>query len=46
MEEQEIAKDLRKKLPELMIKENEDMKKHTSFKIGGVADIFVKVKTP
>ena len=45
MEKQEIAKDLRKKLPELMIKENEDMKKHTSFKIGGVADIFVKVKT-
>ena len=24
MEKQEIAKDLRKKLPELMIKENED----------------------
>lgn len=25
--------------------ENEDMKKHTSFKIGGKADIFVKVQT-
>ena len=45
MEAQEIVKDLHKKLPELMIKEKEDMKKHTSFKIGGPADVFIRVKT-
>ena len=45
MKEQEIVKDLREKLPELMIKEKEDMRKHTSFQIGGIADIFIKVKT-
>ena len=45
MEAQEIVKDLHKKLPELMIKEKENMKKHTSFKIGGPADVFIRVKT-
>lgn len=41
----EIAKHLQEKMPSLEIKQNEDMTKHTSFKVGGKADIWIKVKT-
>ena len=37
--------DLTKIIPNSEIKLNEDMKKHTSFKVGGKADVWVKVKT-
>lgn len=45
MNRQEIQKDLQKNMPSLEIKQNEDMKKHTSFKVGGKADIWIKIKT-
>lgn len=45
MDVQEIAKDLQEKMPNLEIKQNEDMAKHTSFKVGGKADIWIKIKT-
>lgn len=45
MNVQEIAKDLQEKMPNLEIKQNEDMTKHTSFKVGGKADIWIKIKT-
>lgn len=45
MNGQEIAKDLKEKMPSLEIKQNEDMSKHTSFKVGGKADIWIKIKT-
>ena len=38
-----ILKELQKKLGREQVLENEPMKKHTSFKIGGVADYFVKI---
>lgn len=41
----EIAEKLEKIIDKKNIFENEPMKKHTSFKIGGVADYYVKVKT-
>ena len=45
MENQEITKHLQEKMPSLEIKQNEDMSKHTSFKVGGKADIWIKIKT-
>lgn len=39
-----ILKELQKKLGREQVLENELMSKHTSFKIGGIADYFVKVK--
>ena len=40
-----VYNDLLIKINEEQIYLNEPMKKHTTFKIGGPADIFVKVKT-
>lgn len=40
---EEIYKELAKHIPQERILKNEPMSKHTSFKIGGPADIFVKV---
>ena len=40
-----VYNDLLIKINEKQIYLNEPMKKHTTFKIGGPADIFVKVKT-
>lgn len=45
MEKKEIAKHLQEKMPSLEIKQDEDMTKHTSFKVGGKADIWIKIKT-
>jgi len=42
---QEIYKKLKEKIRETQILLDEPMSKHTSFKVGGPADIFVKVKT-
>ena len=41
---QEIYEEMQKDMPEMNILKDEDMAKHTSFKVGGKADIFVKVK--
>lgn len=41
----EIYNLLTDKIPEERVLQNEPMKKHTSFKIGGNAEFFVKVKT-
>lgn len=43
MNTQSIYEDLKNNLPNLIIKQNENMAYHTSFKIGGNADIWVKV---
>lgn len=43
--QEEIHNDLLKKIDEEQIYMNEPMKKHTTFKVGGNADFFVKVKT-
>ena len=40
-----VYKDLLTNINKEQIYLNESMKKHTTFKIGGPADIFVKVKT-
>ena len=40
----QIAKDLAKDLETSVILINEPMKKHTSFKVGGIADIYIKAK--
>jgi len=45
VEKKEIAKHLQEKMPSLEIKQDEDMTKHTSFKVGGKADIWIKIKT-
>lgn len=45
MDSNAIKKELEIKIPEKNIYINESMKKHTSFKIGGNADIYVKIKT-
>ena len=45
MNMQEVYEDLQKRIPTLDIKKDEIMAKHTSFKVGGPADILVKVKT-
>ena len=44
MDKQKIANILTKEIPQGQILIDEPMSKHTSFKIGGPADIFVKVK--
>ena len=41
----EIYEQLKKGMEQLEIKQNEPMSKHTSFGVGGNADIFIKVKT-
>ena len=41
MDVKEIYNQLEKEIPLSNIKVNEEMKKHTSFKIGGCADILV-----
>ena len=45
MDTNQICELLNNKLPELEVLKNESMKKHTSFKIGGDAEIYVKAKT-
>ena len=45
MNMQNVYEDLSKNIPSLAIKQNEDMSKHTTFKVGGKADIWIKVKT-
>ena len=45
MEEKEIFENLKKIISEEKIKKNEPMKNHTSFKIGGPAEFFVKVSS-
>lgn len=45
MNMQEVYEDLQKKIPTLNIKKDEIMAKHTSFKVGGPADILINVKT-
>ena len=44
MEKNQIYEILVKKLPEEQVKLDEPMKKHTNFKIGGNADIFITAK--
>ena len=39
----EIYEKLENKMKNSEIKTNEDMSKHTSFKVGGKADIFIKI---
>lgn len=41
----EVCKQLTKEIPENQIYIDEPMSKHTTFKVGGVADIFLKVKS-
>lgn len=43
MDIQEIYEQLQKNVKNSIIKKEEDMSKHTSFKVGGKADIFIKV---
>lgn len=45
MKIEEVCEDLKKEISESIIYTNEPMSKHTSFKIGGTADIFIKIKT-
>ena len=45
MEDEKIWQDLRKIIPEENIKRNEPMSKHTSFKTGGPAEIYIIGKT-
>lgn len=40
---EEVYEDLKKILNSSVIKKYEDMSKHTSFKVGGKADIYIKV---
>ena len=42
---QKIYEELINTMPELEIKLDEEMSKHTSFKVGGKSDIFIKIKT-
>jgi len=44
LDKKKIANILTKEIPEEQVYIDESMKRHTSFKIGGTADIFVKVK--
>lgn len=44
MKIEEICEELKSKMPNSIIYINEPMSKHTSFKIGGTADIFIKIK--
>ena len=45
MNMQEIYEDLQRAMPTLEIKKDEIMAKHTSFKVGGKADLLIKVKS-
>lgn len=45
MNMQEVYENLKRENPNLEIKKDEIMAKHTSFKVGGKADIFIKVNT-
>lgn len=45
MENREILENLKNIIPEEKIKQNEPMKDHTSFKIGGPAEFFIKVNS-
>ncbi len=45
MENKEILENLKNIISEDKIKQNEPMKKHTSFKIGGPAEFFIKIST-
>ena len=45
MDTDEICELLNKKFPEMEVLKNESMKKHTSFKIGGNAEIYAKANT-
>lgn len=45
MENREILENLKNIIPEEKIKKNEPMKDHTSFKIGGPAEFFIKVNS-
>lgn len=45
LQERQILEKLEKIIPKEKIKQNEPMKEHTSFKIGGPAEIFIKVNT-
>lgn len=45
MDTENIFLELKKIIPEENILKNESMKKHTTFKTGGIADLFVKVKS-
>lgn len=45
MENKEILEKLEKIISKDRIKQNEPMKKHTTFKIGGLADFFIKANT-
>ena len=45
MENKEILESLEKIIPIEQIKQNEPMKNHTSFKIGGPAEFYIKIKT-
>lgn len=45
MENKEILANLKSFISEERIKENEPMKNHTSFKIGGPAEFFIKINT-
>ena len=40
----QVCQELTKEIPSGQIYMNEPMSKHTTFKVGGNADIFVKVK--
>ena len=45
MKSKQIYEYLQENMPDLEIKQNESMAKHTSLKIGGSADIWIRVKT-
>lgn len=45
MDIQEVYNHLKENMPELVVKQNEEMFKHTTFKVGGKADIWIRVKT-
>ena len=45
MENKEILESLEKIIPIEQIKQNEPMKNHTSFKIGGPAEFYIKITT-
>lgn len=45
MESKEILKNLEEIIPKEKIKQNEPMKNHTSFKIGGPAEFYIKIST-
>lgn len=45
MKIQEIYEELQKNMKDSIIKKEENMSKHTSFKVGGNADIFIKIST-